>query len=136
MDEDDILAYGFDMLDPTKFLPLDTVPVTWLGKMQLNANPTNYFAETEQIGVRERTLPKLIWIIQLIWLSSNLATLFVVLISPMILCSRAVSTPTLTPSLTAMEDQISSSSRSIAHVCPFTTTTAIVLVSRMRLFTY
>ncbi|KAF7125720.1 hypothetical protein CNMCM5793_002013 [Aspergillus hiratsukae] len=50
VDEADVLAYGFDMLDPTKFLPLDTVPVTWLGKMQLNANPTNYFAETEQIG--------------------------------------------------------------------------------------
>ncbi|RLM00427.1 hypothetical protein CFD26_100313 [Aspergillus turcosus] len=50
VDEDDMLAYGFDMLDSTKFLPLDTVPVTWLGKMQLNANPTNYFAETEQVG--------------------------------------------------------------------------------------
>jgi catalase len=49
VDEADVLAYGFDMLDPTKFLPLDTVPVTWLGKMQLNAN---HFAETEQIGVR------------------------------------------------------------------------------------
>lgn len=50
VDEADVLAYGFDMLDPTKFLPLDVVPVTWLGKMQLNRNPTNYFAETEQIG--------------------------------------------------------------------------------------
>jgi catalase len=50
VDEADVLAYGFDMLDPTKFLPLDVVPVTWLGNMQLNRNPTNYFAETEQIG--------------------------------------------------------------------------------------
>lgn len=50
VNEADVLAYGFDMLDPTKFLPLDVVPVTWLGKMQLNRNPTNYFAETEQIG--------------------------------------------------------------------------------------
>lgn len=38
------------MLDPTKFLPEEDVPITWLGKMQLNRNPVNYFAETEQIG--------------------------------------------------------------------------------------
>ncbi|KAJ6110754.1 hypothetical protein N7486_002989 [Penicillium sp. IBT 16267x] len=48
--ESDALAYGFDILDPTKFLPEDVVPVTWLGKMQLNRNVVNYFAETEQIG--------------------------------------------------------------------------------------
>ncbi|KAH8691205.1 catalase-like domain-containing protein [Talaromyces proteolyticus] len=48
--ESDALAYGFDIIDPTKFIPLDVVPVTWLGKMQLNRNVVNYFAETEQIG--------------------------------------------------------------------------------------
>jgi catalase len=51
MDEDDQLAYGFDLLDPTKFVPEEIVPITPLGKMTLNMNPTNYFAETEQIGV-------------------------------------------------------------------------------------
>ncbi|KAJ6077444.1 uncharacterized protein N7446_000380 [Penicillium canescens] len=48
--ESDALAYGFDILDPTKFLPEDVVPVTWLGKMELNRNVVNYFSETEQIG--------------------------------------------------------------------------------------
>jgi catalase len=57
VDEADVLAYGFDLLDPTKFLPIDVVPITWLGKMQLNRNPTNYFAETEQIGVSAQTTP-------------------------------------------------------------------------------
>jgi catalase len=48
--ESDALAYGFDVLDPTKFVPEDVVPITWLGKMQLNRNVVNYFAETEQVG--------------------------------------------------------------------------------------
>lgn len=48
--ESDALAYGFDILDPTKYLSEDVVPVTWLGKMELNRNVVNYFAETEQIG--------------------------------------------------------------------------------------
>jgi catalase len=49
MDEDQALAFGFDLLDPTKFVPEELVPLTKLGVMKLNANPTNYFAETEQI---------------------------------------------------------------------------------------
>ncbi|ESK89095.1 mycelial catalase cat1 [Moniliophthora roreri MCA 2997] len=48
VDEEDALAYGFDMLDPTKILPETTVPVTPLGKFVLNRNPLNYFAEVEQ----------------------------------------------------------------------------------------
>jgi catalase len=52
MDESQMLAFGFDLLDPTKLVPEEYVPITWLGKMQLNANPMNYFAETEQIAVR------------------------------------------------------------------------------------
>jgi catalase len=54
MDESDQLAYGFDLLDPTKFVPEEIVPITPLGKMTLNMNPKNYFAETEQIGVSTR----------------------------------------------------------------------------------
>lgn len=54
MDESDQLAYGFDLLDPTKFVPEEVVPITPLGKMTLNMNPKNYFAETEQIGVSNR----------------------------------------------------------------------------------
>ncbi|CAD6503422.1 BgTH12-03087 [Blumeria graminis f. sp. triticale] len=49
VDEEDVQAFGFDMLDPTKFLPEELVPVTILGKMKLTDNPTNYFAETEQV---------------------------------------------------------------------------------------
>lgn len=52
MDEDDQLKFGFDLLDPTKIVPEEYVPVTKLGKMQLNRNPKNYFAETEQVMVR------------------------------------------------------------------------------------
>lgn len=51
VDESDALSYGFDLLDPTKLLPVEYVPVTPLGKMQLNRNPLNYFAETEQVMV-------------------------------------------------------------------------------------
>ncbi|KAJ3453865.1 hypothetical protein MRS44_018497 [Fusarium solani] len=50
VDEDDQLAYGFDLLDDTKILPPEMVPITWLGKMTLNQNPLNYFAETEQVS--------------------------------------------------------------------------------------
>lgn len=50
MNEEDQLAFGFDLLDPTKFVPEELVPITPLGKMTLNMNPKNYFAETEQVG--------------------------------------------------------------------------------------
>ncbi|KAK7470081.1 hypothetical protein VKT23_001522 [Stygiomarasmius scandens] len=49
MEEEDALAFGFDLLDPTKIVPEDIVPLTPLGKLVLNRNPTNYFAETEQV---------------------------------------------------------------------------------------
>jgi len=49
MDEDQELAFGFDLLDPTKIVPEELVPLTCLGVMKLDANPTNYFAETEQV---------------------------------------------------------------------------------------
>ena len=40
---------GIDLLDPTKLVPEELCPVQPLGKLTLNANPTNYFAETEQV---------------------------------------------------------------------------------------
>lgn len=42
--------YEFDLLDPTKIVPEELVPVTIIGKMVLNRNPDNFFAETEQIA--------------------------------------------------------------------------------------
>ncbi|PGH17472.1 catalase B [Helicocarpus griseus UAMH5409] len=49
VNEEDQLKYGFDVLDPTKIIPEDLVPFTPIGKMVLNRNPRNYFAETEQV---------------------------------------------------------------------------------------
>ncbi|KAJ9604028.1 catalase A [Cladophialophora chaetospira] len=49
IDESSELSFGFDLLDPTKIIPEEIVPVTILGKLTLNQNPRNYFAETEQI---------------------------------------------------------------------------------------
>jgi catalase len=48
--EEDEHKFDFDLLDPTKIIPEELVPVTPLGKMVLNRNPDNYFAETEQVA--------------------------------------------------------------------------------------
>jgi len=48
--EEDEHNFDFDLLDPTKIIPEELVPVTPLGKMVLNRNPDNYFAETEQVA--------------------------------------------------------------------------------------
>ena len=42
--------FEFDLLDPTKLIPEEMVPVTIVGKMTLNKNPENFFAETEQVA--------------------------------------------------------------------------------------
>ncbi|CAM5489057.1 Catalase OS=Streptomyces alboniger OX=132473 GN=CP975_33225 PE=3 SV=1 [Streptomyces alboniger] len=41
---------GIDLLDPTKIVPEELAPVRPIGLMTLNANPSNYFAETEQVA--------------------------------------------------------------------------------------
>lgn len=41
---------GIDLLDPTKIVPEELAPVQVIGTMQLNRNPTNFFAETEQVA--------------------------------------------------------------------------------------
>lgn len=46
----DEFNYEFDLLDPTKIIPEELVPVTIIGKMVLNKNPDNFFAETEQVA--------------------------------------------------------------------------------------
>ncbi|PWW74710.1 catalase-domain-containing protein [Tuber magnatum] len=48
MDESDALRFGFDLNDPTKIVPIELVPITPIGKLVLNRNTKNYFAETEQ----------------------------------------------------------------------------------------
>jgi catalase len=41
---------GIDLLDPTKLVPEELAPVQIIGTMVLNAGPTNFFAETEQVA--------------------------------------------------------------------------------------
>ena len=41
---------GIDLLDPTKIVPEELAPVQVIGRMTLTHNPTNYFAETEQVA--------------------------------------------------------------------------------------
>lgn len=42
--------FDFDILDPTKLIPEELIPVQIVGKMVLNRNPTDFFAETEQVA--------------------------------------------------------------------------------------
>jgi len=43
-------AFSFDILDATKIVPEELVPVQRVGRMVLNRNPDNFFAETEQVA--------------------------------------------------------------------------------------
>jgi catalase len=48
--EEDEHKFEFDILDPTKLVPEELVPVLPIGKLTLNRNPDNFFAETEQVA--------------------------------------------------------------------------------------
>ena len=48
--EDQAENFDFDVLDATKLIPEELVPITPVGKMVLNRNPDNFFAETEQVA--------------------------------------------------------------------------------------
>ncbi|MDW7732917.1 MAG: catalase [Methanolobus sp.] len=50
IEEKDEFNFDFDILDPTKIWPEEEVPIKWVGKMTLNRNPDNFFAETEQVA--------------------------------------------------------------------------------------
>jgi catalase len=50
LEEEDEFKFDFDILDATKLWPENLVPVKKIGKMTLNRNPDNYFAETEQVA--------------------------------------------------------------------------------------
>jgi catalase len=41
---------GIDLLDPTKIVPEELAPVQVIGTLVLNGNPTNFFAEVEQVA--------------------------------------------------------------------------------------
>ena len=48
--EEDEMKFEFDLLDPTKIIPEELVPVTPIGKFVLNRNVDNFFAEIEQVA--------------------------------------------------------------------------------------
>ncbi|AZN41551.1 catalase [Paenibacillus albus] len=48
--EEDEFSFDFDILDATKLWPEELVPVRIVGKMTLNRNTDNFFAETEQVA--------------------------------------------------------------------------------------
>jgi catalase len=48
--ENQAKKFSFDILDATKIIPEELVPVQKVGRMVLNRNPDNFFAETEQVA--------------------------------------------------------------------------------------
>jgi catalase len=48
--EEDAAEFPFDHLDPTKLVPEELVPLQVIGRMVLDRNPDNLFAETEQVA--------------------------------------------------------------------------------------
>jgi catalase len=49
-DTEDQYFEGIDLLDATKLVPEELAPVQTIGRLTLNRNPTNFFAETEQVA--------------------------------------------------------------------------------------
>jgi catalase len=48
--EEQAAAFDFDVLDPTKIVPEELVPLLPVGRLVLDRNPDNFFAETEQVA--------------------------------------------------------------------------------------
>ena len=48
--EDDAERFSFDVLDATKLIPEELAPLKPIGRLVLNRNPDNFFAETEQVA--------------------------------------------------------------------------------------
>ncbi|AVQ85066.1 MULTISPECIES: catalase [unclassified Variovorax] len=48
--EEQAEQFSFDILDATKLIPEELVPVQIVGRLVLNRNPDNFFAETEQVA--------------------------------------------------------------------------------------
>ena len=51
-------ALAFDILDATKLIPEELHPIMFIGRMVLNRNPNNFFAETEQVAFLPTNLPR------------------------------------------------------------------------------
>ncbi len=50
VEEADEFKFDFDLLDATKIIPEEVVPVRPIGKLTLDRNPDSFFAETEQVA--------------------------------------------------------------------------------------
>lgn len=48
--EEDEHSFDFDLLDATKLIPEDEVPVKNIGTLTLNRNPVDYFTEVEEVA--------------------------------------------------------------------------------------
>ena len=110
MEESDALRFGFDLNDPTKIVPVELVPITPIGKLVLNKNPTNYFAETETAMVRCMTsCGMFVACLRFFWISTTPVTSFAESTFPMIPFFKGVCFPMSTLSSTAMAGQTLSS---------------------------
>jgi Catalase len=98
VEEKDELKFDFDLLDPTKLIPEELVPVRRVGKMTLNRNPDNYFARPSKSPSTPAT-----------WCRGST--------SPMTRCCRGACSPTSTPSIVA-SGRISPSCRSTGRPIP------------------
>src|SRR5512134_1732329 len=54
--EEEADRFSFDVLDATKIVPEELVPLQRVGRMVLNRNPDNFFAETEQVAFHTANL--------------------------------------------------------------------------------
>jgi catalase len=50
-------SFDFDILDPTKIIPEEILPVQPVGRMVLDRMPDNFFAETEQVAFMTQNVP-------------------------------------------------------------------------------
>ncbi|RWX13711.1 catalase [Rhizobium hidalgonense] len=56
-DQDFADTFDFDVLDPTKIIPEEILPVKPVGRLVLNRMPENFFAETEQVAFMTQNVP-------------------------------------------------------------------------------
>ncbi|MBX5158876.1 MULTISPECIES: catalase [unclassified Rhizobium] len=56
-DQDFADTFDFDILDPTKIIPEEVLPVKPVGRLVLDRMPENFFAETEQVAFMTQNVP-------------------------------------------------------------------------------
>lgn len=56
-DQDFADTFDFDILDPTKIIPEEILPVKAIGRLVLDRMPENFFAETEQVAFMTQNVP-------------------------------------------------------------------------------